>query len=149
TPLVELPGFRHRRLKEVALFDSGQLFDTRTWRRLQAPKGRKYHPEIIRFAPDGRFVPLPNDPHSGEFQFLDTMTEKIFFTGYGPSFYQASLGWVAGWLAGSYGEFALHRLPSPDRLGIPPDLLELWAQVAVRGHLDDEGIFVKWNEPTW
>jgi hypothetical protein len=34
-------------------------------------------------------------------------------------------------------------------LDIPPDLLELWAQVAVRGHLDDEGAFVQWDEPTW
>jgi hypothetical protein len=34
-------------------------------------------------------------------------------------------------------------------LNIPPDLLELWAQVAVRGHLDDEGAFVKWDEATW
>lgn len=32
---------------------------------------------------------------------------------------------------------------------IPTDLLELWAQIAVRGHLDDEGTFVKWDEPTW
>jgi hypothetical protein len=34
-------------------------------------------------------------------------------------------------------------------LNIPPDLLELWAQVAVRGHLDDEVVFVPWDESTW
>jgi hypothetical protein len=36
-----------------------------------------------------------------------------------------------------------------DGANLPTDLLELWAQVAVRGHLDDEGAFVKWDEPTW
>jgi len=149
TPIAELPGSAARFLGDRVLLDSGQLFDTQTWRRLQPPKGRKYHPEITRFAPDGRFVPVKND--RGEFQFLDSMTEKTSFTGSFPSFYQARLGWV-GRLVCPYdnnSEGYLHRLPPPDQLDIPPDLLELWAQVAVRGQLDDEGGFVKWDEPTW
>ncbi len=40
-------------------------------------------------------------------------------------------------------------LPSVSRLDLPADLLELWAQVAVRGELGPEGQFVKWDEPTW
>ncbi len=149
TPIAKLPGSSLRFLREVVLLDSGQLFETQTWRRRQPPKGRKYHPEIIRFAPDGRFVPVKND--RGEFQFLDTATEETSFTGSFPSFYQARLGWV-GRLVCPYdnnSEGYLHRLPPPDQLDIPPDLLELWAQVAVRGQLDDEGAFVKWDEPTW
>jgi hypothetical protein len=43
----------------------------------------------------------------------------------------------------------LYLLPPPDRLNVPADLLELWAKVVVRGELDDEGLFVKWDEPTW
>ncbi len=151
TPIVELPGFRHRRLKELALFDSGQLFDTKTWRRLQPPKGRKFHPELARFAPDGRFVPIRDQDGNGA-QFLDSMTEKTFFTGAGfLSFYQARLGWVAGWFGYNdhVSEIVVHRLPPPDRLNIPPDLLELWAQVAVRGQLDEEGALFKWDESTW
>jgi hypothetical protein len=87
----------------------------------------------------------------GNFQFLDTITEKTSFMGIGPSFYQVNRGWVGGW-AGTNSDgsvITLHRLPSPDRLDIPADLLELWAQVAVRGQLDDQGAFVKWNETTW
>ena len=42
-----------------------------------------------------------------------------------------------------------YRLPPPVRLRIPAYLLEHWAQVAVRGQLDDEDAFVKWDEPTW
>jgi len=34
-------------------------------------------------------------------------------------------------------------------LDLPADLLELWAQVAVRGVLGEDGQFVKWDEPTW
>ena len=41
------------------------------------------------------------------------------------------------------------RWPTLDRLGIPADLLELWAQVAVRGQLDDYGTFAPWDESTW
>ena len=62
-----------------------------------------------------------------------------------PSKYFPKLGWV--WLAWN-GNTAV-RLPSLDQLAIPPDMLELWAQVAVRGQLDDEGLFVKWDEETW
>ena len=35
------------------------------------------------------------------------------------------------------------------RLSIPPKLLELWAQVAVRGELGPDGGFVRWNEEIW
>jgi hypothetical protein len=144
TSIAELPGLINRSLANSILLNSGQLFDTRTWRRLQPPKGRKYHHEITRFAPDGRFVPFTG------IDLLDTTTEKAFFMEYGPSFYQAGLGWVGGWVGSLDGSaVTLHRLPPPDRLNIPPDLLELWAQVAVRGQLDDDGAFVKWNEPTW
>jgi hypothetical protein len=41
-------------------------------------------------------------------------------------------------------------LPPTDQLTLlSPDLLELWAQVAVRGYLDDQGAFVKWDVATW
>jgi hypothetical protein len=94
-------------------------------------------------APDGRFISI-RDNHGGE-GLLDTRTEKICPRR--PSFYQAEFGWVgSGWVNDT---FVLSRLPPPDRLNIPPDLLDLWAQVAVRGHLDDEGAFVKCDEPTW
>ena len=44
---------------------------------------------------------------------------------------------------------AVQLLPPADQLNIPPDLLELWAQVAVRGCLDERGAFVPWDEQTW
>ncbi len=40
-------------------------------------------------------------------------------------------------------------MPDPEYLEVPPALLELWAQVALRGHLDDEGAYSRWDEPTW
>lgn len=42
----------------------------------------------------------------------------------------------------------IHIIPT-SRLDIPPALLQLWAQVAVRGELGPDGEFVPWNEATW
>ena len=62
-------------------------------------------------------------------------------------FHQPKLGWV-DYAGLGYG-VRLYRLPPLDHLEIPPELLELWAQVAVRGQLDDTGAFTRWDEPTW
>jgi serine/threonine protein kinase/WD40 repeat protein len=141
TPTARLPGGMPRFSQDLVLLEGGQLFDTRTWQRLQPPKGRKYHPEIVRFAPDGRFIAS---------EALDTTAEKVGFMGREPSFYQAPFGWVLPEWGLGYGyAMTLPRLPPPDRLDIAPDLLELWAQVAIRGELGHDGAFVKWDEPTW
>jgi hypothetical protein len=133
------------RLGDRVVDNSGQIFNTATWQRLQPPKGHKYHPDLSSFAPDGRCVSILDD--RGNVDLLDTRTEKTIERGVnGPSFYQAEFGWVWG---GYRLGCTVDRLPPPDRLNIPPDLLELWAQLAVRGHLDDEGAFVPWDEPTW
>jgi hypothetical protein len=140
TPIAEPPGWIHGVLGDQVLFSSGQVLDTQTWRRLQPPIGWKYHPDITRFAPDGRFIPLGEPTFGTISQFLDTTVEKSLPTETTPSHYLARVGWV---------DSNQYRLPPPDRLNLAPDLLELWAQVAVRGELDAEGRFAKWNEETW
>jgi WD40 repeat protein len=133
------------RLEDRVVDNSGQIFNVATWQRLQPPKGHKYHPDLSSFAPDGRFVSILDD--RGNVDLLDTRTENAIQRGVsGPSFYQAEFGWVWG---GYRLGCTVDRLPPPDRLNIPSDLLELWAQVAVRGQLDDEGAFVQWDESTW
>jgi hypothetical protein len=133
---------------EQLVLGSGQIINTRTGVRLHPPNGRKLHPELTQFAPDGRFLP------SG----IDTTTEKTIPARgryvdrknvMGSYIDEPGSGWVA--VDASYPNPAvrLYRLPSPDRLNIPPLLLELWGQVATRGHVDDEGAFVRWDEPTW
>jgi serine/threonine protein kinase len=144
TPLIPLPSLPSLFQGGRIFCSSGQLFDTRTCRRLQPPKGRKYHPELARLAPDSRFFPPWNARHDSA--FIDTATEKSFQLKENEHCcFQPNVGWVIG----TDGYYGLRRLPPPDHLEIPPDLLELWAQVAVRGQLDDEGAFVKWEEPTW
>lgn len=70
---------------------------------------------------------------------IDTTTEKSFpWPGTGHHFIEDY---------GSIGSTCI--LPAPSRLDIPPPLLQLWAQVAVRGELGPNGEFVKWNEETW
>lgn len=111
------------------------------------PSDRKFHPSLAKFARDGRFVDTPEGP------VIDTLTEKQFdrlwrhsleaqrFGGY-PRFvdYVAVLNKEA---------VEIRRLPSSDRLDLPPETLELWAQVVVRGELGDDGRFVEWDELTW
>jgi hypothetical protein len=139
----------------VRLHD-GMVYDSRTWQRLLPPAGRKFSSALARFAQDGRFVAT----YPGGL-VIDTVTDKVFGM-------QLEEGWInwPGWPGTtSYGNvpgFGLvaaryeqgssvkvRLIPPPSRLDLPADLLELWAQVAVRGELDAEGRFVKWDEPTW
>jgi eukaryotic-like serine/threonine-protein kinase len=122
---------------ELLIKDKTQVFDVATFKRLQPPSGRKYHPALKRIAPDGRFV-LGDDLN----KLIDTNTEKSIPTGGLPR-YLPNYGWIL-WSNGMEV-----RLPPPEHLKIPEDLLELWAQVAVRGELGPDGSFVKWNEETW
>ncbi len=145
-PVAQLPGPPGLLTGKRILCAPGHLFDSRTWQRLLPEKGRRFHAELAKLAPDGRFLLMPNN--RGRITFIDTATEKAFqLAAVAPYLHQPKLGWVE--YAGlGYGA-RLHRLPPLDHLEITSDLLELWAQVAVRGQLDDEGAFVKWDESTW
>lgn len=148
-------------LLDLAYTEDGRIYDGKTWQKKQPPPGRKYHPDLARFGLDGRFVPAESD---GVNVLIDTATEKRFPTG--DSKYERVLspfsdvpgfGLVAtakkycsnirGVGDEIYGvDIRVIPTSNPD---LSPALLELWAQVAVRGELGDEGQFVKWDEPTW
>jgi serine/threonine protein kinase len=123
----------------------GRVFDTQTRQRLLPPAGRKFHPDFAHFALDGRFVKATVDY---EQVLIDTRTEKYLrseldwreLTGF---------GMVAATVRSFWDRGEVRLIPSPDRLDLPPELLELWAQVAVRGEIGPEGSFVNWTEPTW
>jgi WD40 repeat protein/tRNA A-37 threonylcarbamoyl transferase component Bud32 len=138
----------------------GRLVDIQTGRQLTPPKGRKYHSDLRRFAPDGRLVLAP-DPNAGfdwaGHLLIDTKTEKeIEFESHSIYSWSAighlsGFGWVAAALEPFGPSFQVTnvRLLPPARGDVAPELLELWAQVVVRGQLDDEGAFVQWDESTW
>jgi serine/threonine protein kinase len=120
------------------------LIDAKTFERLKPPSGRKYHPDLAKLAPDGRF-----------FENLDTVTEKelplyqddsdgFYFNSYGLGFGQFGLIWNRrqDW-------YQLYILPDPVRLTIPPAMLELWAQLVTGGELGSDGLFEAWDEPKW
>jgi serine/threonine protein kinase len=136
-PIARLPITLLQLTPDRVLIPSGQVFERASWRRLQPPKGRKYHPDIARFAQDGRFVDLSS---ALGYAFTDIVTEKSIDSVGG--IYVPKVGWISS-------ERPDSPLPPPDHLKIDTDLLEHWAKVAVRGELDDEGVFVKWNEETW
>jgi serine/threonine protein kinase/WD40 repeat protein len=130
------------RVGDLAHSGDGRLFDTRTWQRLRPPAERKYHPDLARFAPDGRFV---SANINGDYFLIDTRTDKSFPA---PEDWHNLPGFGAVTTVQNYGA-AVRLIPPADRLDLPADLLELWAQVAVRGEIGSDGSFVKWDELTW
>jgi len=132
-----------------------EVYDFRTWHRLRPPQGRRFHPDLVRFAPDGRFTFVGYFPFVGpqDCLFIDTRTEKEFHLVSGWEFDTPprnfpGLGLV--WAAKANEEtLEIRLLPSTNRLAIRPEMLELWAQVTVRGELGEDGRLVKWDEPTW
>jgi tetratricopeptide (TPR) repeat protein len=128
---------------ELLRYNEAELLDGRSLRRLSPPTGRKFHPALKRLSSDGRFF-FSNDT------ITDTATEKqiphAWDSGQDPQFLPR-FGTVTTVLS----DFGWHVwiLPAPEFLEVPPVLLELWAQVAARGQLDEAGTFVKWDELTW
>lgn len=130
--------------------DGGRVFDMHTWQRLRPPSGQRYHSDLARFAPDGRFVYSRADS-----TVIDTRVQKQFavpyrsvdsWVGHLRFGLVPGLGLVTAELNKFEGEL---RLIPTAHLDLPPAMLELWAQVAVRGELGPDGEFVPWNEPTW
>jgi hypothetical protein len=136
-------SFPIKRNGEQFHMGDGRLFDSRTWKQLRAPGGRKYHPGLMRFSLDGRFV---RAVVNGGRALIDTRTNKSFPT-QGDWANLPKFGMVQTTTAND--EATIRLIPSGPLLDLPADLLELWAQVAVQGELDAEGRFVKWDEPTW
>ncbi len=116
---------------------NGQVYDARTWMRRVPPPGRKFHPDLARFAPDGRFVRT----EMSEFgELVDTRTDKVL---------PITSAWHIVPGQGMISSDCERLIPPTSKLNLPAELLELWAQVAVRGELGPDGQFVKWNEATW
>ena len=124
------------------------LVNATTLQRLKPPHGRKYHPELAKLAPDGRF-----------WQKLDTVTEKdlpssiegTHFPGFGRVMFRYFGNGGADepnrWQF--FDEAELRILPDAKRLDFPPELVELWAEIVVGGQLTPEGTFQPWDQPTW
>jgi hypothetical protein len=144
-------------LSDTLLNSDGMVIDLRTGQRLAPPPGRRFHPALARFAPDGRFFGRTWRNH---ISITDVLTDKRLAT-------EEDLWTFDQWVR-------LAFLPNTGLVGIdpngqegsreyrpkirivpsaPPDVrpevLELWAQVAVRGEIGPDGNFVKWDEPTW
>ncbi|MFM7168524.1 MAG: hypothetical protein ACKO3T_25045, partial [Planctomycetaceae bacterium] len=117
------------------------LTDANTFQRLKPPSGRKYAVELARLAPDGRFL-----------EDLDTTTEKRLPIGHNRLINNTVD--MASYLNGTnlFEETYQPELrvrPDSRRLTIPPEMLELWAQVVTGGELSTDGQFLQWDEPTW
>ena len=144
--LKEFPFLGATVLSDRAVVGDGQIYDTRNWERAYPPAGRKYHPDIGRFAFDGRFVFCLIDYHHD--LIIDTQTEKhlpVRHDWYSTFGHLPSFGFVKA--KHNYGVNI--RIVPTAQLDVPSALLQLWAQVAVRGELGRDGEFVKWDEQTW
>lgn len=136
----------------IFLDDHNRLIDGQTLKRIPPPPSRKYPADMARLARDGRFV-----FSTSSCGYIDTVTHKQV----GQVSSETSDDWEAWSFPASqpifmpkFGSIAMagtevRILPALERLNIPPALLQLWAQVAVRGELGQEGEFVKWDEASW
>ncbi len=125
------------------------------------PPGRSFHPDLSRFAPDGRFARVPGHVRVvkiGErtwFQtsgLLDTVTDRVVLhTARFWLRFRARFGYVSADDGHELNPGVAQRvwLFPTSNLDLAPDVLELWLQVALRGELGPSGGFVKWDEPTW
>ena len=143
---------------------NGKLFDIDADRRLLVPAGRRFHPSLAKFAPDGRYVVAETITGWGTlgWEIIDTKTEKtlglikyfIEDKNQIPHPRSNCFGHLSGFgtvLAEQIASSTLkcRLVPISEFLQIPPALLQLWAQVAVRGELDPAGEFFPWNEQAW
>ena len=147
--VVELPSDQVDVLENLAPVGelarvNGEVYDGRTWKRLSPPPGRRFHPDLAKFAPDGRFVDAVINGQNG---VIDTRVDKVVPVN-GVWSNLPGFGLVAAGNGDGPG-VKVRLLPLASHLNLPADLLELWAQVAVRGELGEDGQFVKWNEATW
>ncbi len=124
----------------------GRVYDMRTGQQLRPPTGRKFHSGLAGFALDERFVIADLN---GVDVVIDVRTDKYFpvLTKQGIADWRNLSGFGIVYITAGHEELRL--VPSPARLHIPPDLLELWAQVAVCGEIGSDGSFAKWDELTW
>jgi hypothetical protein len=128
---------------DLAWLGEDVIADARTGEQFAPPQDRRFHPELARFAPDGRLV-MQREEYVIDERLLDVAADKVVVPARAPAGYVPGFGFVAaqwdGW------DVRVHRVA---RVPIPPDLLELWLQVAVRGELGPNGKFAEWDEPTW
>ena len=111
------------RAGNLAYGGTGRVYDTRNWQPLIPPPGRKFHPDLARFAPDGRFVVVA----AGNIDqvVIDTQTEKSLpMEPYTRWHHLPGGGMIAAKTSAPPGTIRL--LPPAARLDIPADLLELW-----------------------
>ncbi|MFO0842621.1 MAG: hypothetical protein U0797_09540 [Gemmataceae bacterium] len=127
-------------LGELILANQGQVFDVKTGKRLTPPAGRQFHPALARFAADERFVITGSE-------LCDVRVDKsiAFSGGHGNPRRDGFITAIRSW----QDSLDIRHIPTAAWKGISADFLELWTQVAVRGDLDPEGVFVKWKEEAW
>jgi WD40 repeat protein len=158
-PVAREDGFgsyrwRYHLVGERMLTSDGRLWDHRRGEEVPPPAGRHFHPDLVRFAPDGRFVPAPGNVRAvavgrrislTTLGLVDTATDRT--VRFGNSLdrqHRADFGFVV------LDRDKVRLLPTtPAHLDLPADLLERWLQVVVRGELGPEGGLVSWDEPTW
>lgn len=122
------------------------IFDLLKKKQLSPPAGKAFHPDLARFSKNGRFLLSPLQD-----TLIDLSANKSLFLESKPNDQWFNLG-EKGLLKLSLdpaGAIQVIVVPVNSNLEIPPEQLELWTQVAIRGQLNEQGEFVKWTEADW
>jgi hypothetical protein len=158
-------GSTHSELGGSLLRQGYNLFSVAPIQLIAPPDGRMFHPRLAELSPDGRFWgsldtvtdrTLPASslfgekilPHQDPWAFFEEPDLPAFFS---PAECRGRYfpGYGTVGVTHTDDRFELRILPDPKKLDIPPQLLELWAQVITGGELAADGGFKPWDQPTW
>ncbi len=161
TPIAEADGWAQPNLADTHLVmaTDGRVFDTIDANQRVSEFGKRFNGLLLEFSKDKRFVATSSSVdfmfHSRKrnpFHLIDLKTDK-WITIRNEFVRESSLGLLPNFgLANAKASYGVQIQLLPTLLKdapLSPDLVEQWAQVAVRGQLNADGTFAKWDEPTW
>jgi tetratricopeptide (TPR) repeat protein len=133
---------------KYALTEDRHVYSLSPFRRLETPPGRKFPPEVLAASGGRRYVQVGREfldlvaevPVGGELGWPEERIHPVRAPGFGVV--------VEGYR--SRGRLVGPVLVPAPTLLPPDDVLELWAKVLARGHIDpDSGLFEPDDEATW
>jgi WD40 repeat protein len=138
----------------LVAFDTDEVYDTQTGKRLLLPPRRKFHSELRQFSEDGRFalflsfiadlavdkkIPFNADSHP-----------EVGTAGYSAPdshFLKNQNAWI-GIRYDAFSGYKIAFLRKADA-SLDAELLGKWCEVVARGKLDESGRFSPFDEATW
>ncbi len=134
----------------LVAFDTDEIYDTQSGKRLLLPPGRKFHSELRQFSEDGRFALFPSFiadlAVDKKISFNANFDADILHAG-DSHFLKNQNAWI-GIRGDSFPGYKIAFLRKAEA-SLDAELLGKWCEVVTRGKLDESGRFSPFDEATW